>query len=315
MSQRVIVVGAGVVGLSCAVRLAEAGYDTHVLARDLPGETTSALAGGIWQPYLCEPVDDVVRWARATHAELVRVNDEHPEAGVLIRDGVMLLRGLPTEADKPDWARRAADFVPLTPVRDPAPGYPGGFAARVPVVDTPVYLRWLAQRLEAAAGTLTRMPVPALPNRGIVVNATGIAARALASDPSVYPIRGQVVVLDNPGLTQWLDDDPGMMYVIPRTDDVIVGGTAEEGSWDTTPDPAEGERLLDKAAAVVPRLREARVRRHVVGLRPARPSVRLDTELLPDGAVVHCYGHGGSGITVGWGCAGDVLDQVRVLAG
>ena len=76
---RVIVVGAGVVGLSCAVRLAEAGYDTHVLARDLPLETTSAVAGGLWLPYLAEPVIDVNRWAAATLAELERVATEVPE--------------------------------------------------------------------------------------------------------------------------------------------------------------------------------------------------------------------------------------------
>ena len=60
---RVIVVGAGVIGLSCAVRLAEGGYDVAVFARDLPLETTSAVAAAIWYPYLSAPEDRVAAWS------------------------------------------------------------------------------------------------------------------------------------------------------------------------------------------------------------------------------------------------------------
>ena len=47
-----MVVGAGVIGLSCAVVLAQAGYEVNVMARDLPLETTSAVAAatnGLWK--------------------------------------------------------------------------------------------------------------------------------------------------------------------------------------------------------------------------------------------------------------------------
>ncbi len=59
MNRRVTVVGAGVVGLSSAVLLAEAGHPVDVLARELPLETTSATAGGLWLPFLAEPADQV----------------------------------------------------------------------------------------------------------------------------------------------------------------------------------------------------------------------------------------------------------------
>ena len=317
MSSRVLVVGAGVIGLSCAVRLAEAGYDTHVLARDLPLETTSAVAGALWMPYRAEPLDAVVRWARVTHAELVRISDESPSAGVIVREGVVLLHEPPTDGARPLWAAGLADLVSLVPAHRPVPGYVGGWVARAPVVDMSAYLPWLAARLERAGGTVTRMPLPALPERGIVVNATGVAARALAGDPNVRAVRGQVAVLDNPGLTQWLVDeaesDGELLYVIPRGDDLVVGGTAHEDDWGTTPDPRQAERMLARAVAAVPRLRGVRVRRHKVGLRPARSSVRLETQRRDDGAVVHCYGHGGCGVTLSWGCADDVLKQVREL--
>ena len=75
---RVVVVGAGVVGLTCAVRLAEAGHDTHVLARDLPLETTSAVAAAMWYPYLAQPRDAVTRWAARTFEVLEGLSRDPP---------------------------------------------------------------------------------------------------------------------------------------------------------------------------------------------------------------------------------------------
>ena len=60
---RVIVVGAGVVGLSCAVRLLEAGHRVDVVARDLPLETTSAVAAALWYPYRAFPHERVTAWS------------------------------------------------------------------------------------------------------------------------------------------------------------------------------------------------------------------------------------------------------------
>ena len=94
------------------------------------------------------------------------------------------------------------------------------------------------------------------------------------------------------------------MYVVPRSRDVVLGGTAVEGEWSRTPDPATAESILARAAAIEPRLAGARVLRHRVGLRPGRTTVRLERV----GDVIHCYGHGGCGVTVSWGCADDVVD-------
>ena len=65
---RIIVVGAGVVGLSCAVRLLEDGHRVDVVARDLPLETTSAVAAAIWYPYRALPQDRVTSWAATSYA-------------------------------------------------------------------------------------------------------------------------------------------------------------------------------------------------------------------------------------------------------
>jgi D-amino-acid oxidase len=322
MDPRITVVGAGVVGLSCAVRLAEAGHPVDVLARELPLETTSATAGGLWLPFLAEPAEAVARWARLTLDALTELADPadplgaDPKSGqptgVALRDGYLLgLGGM-----RPPWSEGIGRQIELAPVADPAPGHRDGWHLRVPLVDTGRYLPYLVRRLAGAGGTLTRLPLTALPTRGVVVNCTGLASRALAADPSVHPVRGQIVRLTNPGLTTWWSDDADpdrRTYVLPHTGHVVVGGTTDDGDWSTDPDERTAELILRRARDLVPALRTAGVLAHRVGLRPARPTVRLETVRGSEGVTVHCYGHGGSGVTLSWGCADDVLTEVEAL--
>jgi D-amino-acid oxidase len=56
---QVLVAGAGVVGLTAAIRLREAGVDADVVARDPPLATTSAVAAALWYPYRAFPRERV----------------------------------------------------------------------------------------------------------------------------------------------------------------------------------------------------------------------------------------------------------------
>ena len=299
---RVIVVGAGVVGLTCAVRLLEAGHRVDVVARDLPLETTSSVAAAVWSPY-SRPQEHVVRWARAAYDAFAELCDDE-SAGVVMRTGTELFR----EPSGDVWWR---DALPpgAGPDREtslPA-GYASGLTMRTPVVEMPVYLRWLAARVDELGGTVTRMNLSALPTGdALVVNASGIGARLLGGDRTVSPVRGQVVLVEQVGIDHWWIDAETPSYVVPRAHDVVLGGTAIEGEWSRTREPAVAASILERAARIEPRLADARVLRHKVGLRPARPAVRLERV----GDVVHCYGHGGCGVTVSWGCADDVVGLV-----
>jgi D-amino-acid oxidase len=203
----------------------------------------------------------------------------------------------------PDWKR--LDFAP--------PPYRDGWTFTTPIIEMPLYLSWLQRRLEAAGGTITRMALSALPDHAdLVVNCSGMGARLLGADDELEPIRGQVVRLGQIGLERWLLAEDGPTYVVPRSKDIIVGGTEDRGGWDRKPSPAVAEEILGRAVALVPELAEAEVLGHRVGLRPARPTVRLEPEKLPTGhRVIHCYGHGGAGVTISWGCADEVLEMVQ----
>jgi D-amino-acid oxidase len=146
------------------------------------------------------------------------------------------------------------------------------------------------------------------------VNCTGIGARELVPDPAVVPIRGQHVIVTNPGLTEFFveeTDAASWVSFFPHGDRVVLGGVAVRDSWDLAPDPRTADAIVARCADVEPRLGDAEVRAHLVGLRPGRPAVRLDDEQRDGTRWIHNYGHGGMGVTLSWGCAREVVTLVE----
>ncbi len=312
---RVRVVGAGIVGLTSALRLAEAGHRVEVVAADPPAATTSAVAAALWYPYRASPSAQVVGWLHTSIAELTELAAE-PATGVRLLAG----RELFADPVADPWWRSTVPDLSRVPGAELPVGYADGYRLTVPVLDMAVHLAWLTDRLRAAGvnltpGRLADLPA-ALAGVDVAVNCTGLGARELAGDRTLSPVRGQVVVVEQFGLTEWLLDqaDPvRLTYLVPRADTVILGGTAEEGDADGAVRPAVAEAILARCAALVPRAAGARILDHRVGLRPVRPAVRLDTEQRPEGPVLHCYGHGGAGVTLAYGCAREVVRQVGLL--
>jgi len=182
---RVIVVGAGVVGLTCAVRLLEAGHRVDVVARDLPLETTSAVAAAIWYPYRALPRDKVTSWATTSYAVFDALADTDPESGVRMMLGTEVFA---KPQPDPWWVGAVPGLDRETSLPD---GYVDGWTFATPVVGMPDYLPWLAERVAGLGGTLTRMNLRALPEGAdLVVNCSGLGARLLGADRSVVPVRG-----------------------------------------------------------------------------------------------------------------------------
>jgi D-amino-acid oxidase len=303
---KVAVVGAGVVGLNCAVALRDAGHEVEVIAADRPADTTSAVAAALWYPYRALPEREVTRWAAATYDALVGLA-ANPATGVRVLEGRELLR---TETPEP-WWRDAVPALEKAPKDELPPGYAQAWQLPLPVVDMPVHLGWLLQQATSKGVRTTWRRVDRLDDLDaeIVVHCSGLGARELAADPDMVPIRGQVVLVEQIGLDRWVLDatDPAApTYVVPRHDTIVLGGTAEDGDEDLTPRPSTAQDVLARCTALVPELAGARVVAQRVGLRPGRTTVRVERE----GRVVHCYGHGGAGVTLAHGCAGDVVGLV-----
>lgn len=318
MADGVVVIGAGVVGLTTAVCLAEHGVDVRVVSDREPAATTSAAAGAMWDPYLVRPAALVERWSSATLTELTALS-EVEDSGIRLVEGTQESR---VPRDLPVWA-------PLVGARVCAPdelrpGFVTGWRYRAPVVDMPRYLAHLARRLKTAGGRLSRHHygtlADALRERApVLVNCSGAGARSLVPDPSLEPVRGQLVVVENPGVQEFFcDDTPDadtLTYIYPHAGTVVLGGTAEPGRGDTVPDDEAARGIIERCVAVEPRLAGARVLERRVGLRPKRPEIRFEEERLGATTVLHNYGHGGGGITLSWGCARETAERVRRLLG
>jgi D-amino-acid oxidase len=308
---RVTVVGGGVVGLTSALDLARAGHEVRCV-RDQPViDTVSAVAGGLWFPYHVEPRDRVIAWGAAAFARFEALASD-PASGVALREGMLVERG---PADRwwtqglPSWREASEQELP--------DGASGGVVATVPLVTMPVFLAWLENRCAQAGVALEQVHVESLDDLDaeVVVVAAGLRSGALLDDDSGMPSRGQVALLENPGLTRWVVDDDhpdGMLYVLPHPGWVVCGGTDVGGSWDTDPDPAVHDAIVRRVRTAVPELRQARVLGSRVGLRPVAAAVSLAASDVGGRRVVSNHGHGGAGVTLSWGCAEEV---VRVVAG
>jgi D-amino-acid oxidase len=193
--------------------------------------------------------------------------------------------------------------------------FTSGFAITVPLMDTTIYLDYLTARFlkvggEIKANVCFEKLEDIDPEFDLVINCAGIGARELIGDADLEPHRGQVAIvprINNLPYAVVCDDAP-LMYAIPRKNDCVFGGT-NDLSDDLAVDSATTTRIVAESSRVL-KIKKPNVLAERVGLRPYRKSgVRVERERLRDGRpVIHNYGHGGSGFTLSWGCARELLD-------
>jgi D-amino-acid oxidase len=309
MPTSVAVVGAGVSGLTCGVVLAERGYRTSIFAEQIGPGTTSAAAAAIWYPYDAGPSDKTITWALETYRTLLDLAGD-ASSGV----SMMELRTFSRtgEIEIPEWALPLGGRRLQANSEIPA-AFTSGFALNVPLMDTTIYLDYLARRFCDAGGKIhTGRRLGRLEDVGsacdLVINCTGFGARTLVPDSDLEPHRGQVAIvpkIDRPYAVAC--DTAPLMYAIPRTNDCVFGGTNQLSDICTV-DPTATAHLVAECSRVLD-LASPKVLAERVGIRPFRLSgARVERAQLSDGrAVIHNYGHGGSGFTLSWGCAEAVL--------
>ncbi len=318
----VLVIGAGVSGLTTGICLAEAGLSVTIRTAAPPGQTTSVAAGAVWGLVRVGPPGRVLEWGRAGLEALSKLAAE-PGTGVRMASGREISR---TPIEPHDWMDLLADLRPCEPAELPD-GFTDGWHYTAPLATMPVYLGYLRDRFERAGGTLEIAAIDSLAGLAgvsgvsgvsglapVVVNCSGAGAHDLVPDPTVVPVRGQVVIAANPGIEEFVIDrdpePPWITYMFPHGDTILLGGTNDEGNWDQDPKTHIAERIVAACAQIDARLRGAEILGHRVGLRPGRPQVRLESEPLDGGVLWHNYGHGGAGISLSWGCAAEIAAAV-----
>jgi D-amino-acid oxidase len=313
-----LVVGAGVIGLSTGICLAETGLRVLIRTEAPPARTTSVAAGAMIGPPSSPPGSPAWTWERTTIAEFTALADV-PGTGVHLGRGLLAVP--PGAPPPPPGFQEASGLEAADPADLPA-GFEFGLRATVPMVDMPRYLGYLSDRFEAAGGRIEVNPVSSLAEAAgvapLVANCTGVYASRLVPDPSVRPVRGQHVIVENPGLdTFFLEAPIGPAWTswFPHGDHVVLGGVAVDDDWNLDVDPAVAREIHARCAAIEPRLRDARVVGHRVGLRPFRPTVRVEAEEIGRSRCVHNYGHGGVGVTMSWGCAREATALLVAGAG
>ncbi len=263
------VLGAGVMGLSCARLLQQRGARVTIYARDLPPDTTSNVAGAQWWPTSVYSRAEASAEFLAQFAEAARLSYHRFQLMVGSRYGVRWTRNYivsdnPISPDDP--IRRGGPLEGLAPeVETLAPGeHPFGHAHvkryTTMMIEPSIYLDALLADFLHAGGRIQvaelrdRADVLALPEARIF-NCTGLGARALFGDEALIPAKGQLVfLLPQPEVTYNVLG-PGTTYMFPRRDGILLGGSFERNNWDLAPDPAVTEAILARHQALFARMR------------------------------------------------------------
>lgn len=309
----ITIIGGGISGLSTGIRLLEKGHSVHIITKDLIQDTTSAIAAAIWFPFSAQPAEKVNPWSKRTY-EVFQTLVDRPEAGV----SIVTFQSLIASEDEFHWRNACPEGTIVEVPKEEVPeGYDLAYNVSVPLIESPIYMPFLKQWYESLGGTIEQRKVSSLEEFStdqIVVNCTGLGAGELANDKEVYPIRGQIILVDPQADMPAFTDDYGpnrLAYAINRRDYTILGGTAQKGIDDLAIDPAESSAIHARCSAVYPQLKASTIHKTLVGLRPGRTAIRVEQE--PDTNIVHNYGHGGSGYTVSWGCAEETVALVEAI--
>src|SRR5215218_2916818 len=245
----VAVLGSGVVGLSTARLVQEAGFPVTIYAAALPPDTTSNVAGGQFHPFGLFREDAVTpefltQFRRALDYSWRRFQ-------IMVGDDYGI-RWLPTyvEADAPE-ARQIATFPPLNRMLSAAEHpFPLDTVLLYDTmyVETGRYLRQMTRDVHVAGGKIevrrfaSPADIVALPE-ALAFNCTGLGSRELFGDQELQPIRGQLAILEpQPEVRYAITGGPG--YMFPRADGIILGGTFERDVWSPVPEPAAIDRIV-----------------------------------------------------------------------
>jgi D-amino-acid oxidase len=255
--RQVAVLGCGVVGLSTARLLQQMGMEVTIYAKALPPETPSNSAGGLWLPYsLFDPGRETPQFHQQYLAS-VKFSYTYFQQFVGDDYGVSWV---PTYVVTDEAFTETEMLAPKGPfpevfpeLRDLQPSqhqFPYQYVRefRAMLIEPHVYLRALLRDFRLAGGRVVIKEFHSLGEvtklqQQVVVNCTGLGARTLFSDTELIPIKGQLTyLLPQPEVNYIVLADE--LYMFPRRDGIVLGGTHVREDWSLEPDLAAKSRIL-----------------------------------------------------------------------
>lgn len=306
--KKVALIGAGVIGLTSAICLQDAGYQVNIFTKEMPQDTTSSAAGAVWWGYGEGKIRD---WSEHT----LKVYKELLEAG---NESIlwMRMRDIYRYSIELPWFHTDIPYCERISANDLTAPFVDGIIMDVPLVEPSLYLPYLQNRFLENGGEIIQQEIASFSELAtdypIIVNCSGMGSRELAEDTGLYPVRGQTVIIDAPDIQEGYSDDEAFTYIYIRNDGVLLGGVKQSEMSSDEIDPATREDIIARCRAVDARVSNRSIIKETVGFRPTRNTVRLEAEQLSeDCLLIHNYGHGGTGFTLSWGCAENVLQLVQ----
>jgi D-amino-acid oxidase len=259
------VIGCGVVGLSTARVLQERGYHPTIYAREMPPATTSNVAGGLWSPVTVYDHTRITPEFRVQYAAAAATAFRRYQSLAGDWYGVRWLPLYSLGADGPHQmpSEASANYTvePLYPAarqlsaaENPFPA-PFAYRKQSMLIEPAIYLAALLRDFELAGGKIvirefqSRAELAALPE-STIYNCTGLGARTLFGDEELTPVRGQLTFLLPQPEIEYMTVGPGDIYMFPRRDGILLGGSHEEGNWSLAVDEQTTARVLRENAAL-----------------------------------------------------------------
>ena len=256
-ASKIAVLGCGVIGLSTAILLQRRGFQVTIYSKQLPPDTVSNVAGALWAPVsVFEPslVDSkfIEQFNNASQISQRMFQDLVGERyGVWWIKNYFLGGGFRFPGGKnlyPGFKEYGKGLFDYSKVEE----------INTLMIEPPIYLNSLLDDFYRAGGEIkivdfrTTQELMSL-EEAVIMNCTGLGSKKLFNDSSLTPVKGQLsVLLPQPEIdySYIVSSHDKLLYMFPRKDGIILGGTSEKGNWSLDPSEEESSRIIKGHSAI-----------------------------------------------------------------